>query len=109
VKPVNRSDKLQPRDRRGQKPTPAPKKTRPDVALGPANYALMAAGLAVIVAGFITLSAGSITLAPILLVLGYCVLIPLSLLVTVRRGVARSDAPAAPDAAAATKPDGSGN
>jgi len=34
-----------------------------------------------IVVGFITLASGSITLAPILLVLGYCVLIPVGLLV----------------------------
>ena len=60
----------------------APKKpTRPMIALGKKNYAIMGVGLAVIIAGFITLSTGSITLAPILLVLGYCVLIPVSLLV----------------------------
>jgi hypothetical protein len=37
-------------------------------------------GLASIVAGYIFLAAGDITAAPILLVLGYCVLIPLSFL-----------------------------
>lgn len=48
---------------------------------GPRNYILFAVGLLVIVVGYISLSAGSITLAPILLVLGYCVLIPISIIV----------------------------
>jgi hypothetical protein len=51
------------------------------INLGKKNYAIMGAGLLTIVAGFITLASGSITLAPILLVLGYCVLIPVGLLV----------------------------
>ena len=45
------------------------------------NWQWLGAGAAVIIAGFIALSMGSITLAPILLVLGYCVLIPVGLLV----------------------------
>jgi hypothetical protein len=45
------------------------------------NYYLFALGLLIIVAGFISLRMGSITLAPILLVLGYCVIIPLSIIV----------------------------
>ena len=48
---------------------------------GPRNYIIFAVGLLVILVGYITLSAGSITLAPILLVLGYCVLIPLSIII----------------------------
>jgi hypothetical protein len=72
-------------DRKPNKPPPAkpaPKKPlRPMINLGKKNYAIMGAGLATIVAGFITLASGSITLAPILLVLGYCVLIPVGLLV----------------------------
>ena len=48
---------------------------------GPRNYILFAIGLLVIVVGYISLSAGSITLAPILLILGYCVLIPLSIII----------------------------
>lgn len=44
---------------------------------GPVN-AVMFAGAAVAVGvGYLTLSHGSTTLAPILLVLGYCVLLPL--------------------------------
>lgn len=64
------------------KPKPAPKKPpRPMINLKKKNYAIMGAGIVTIVAGFITLASGSITLAPILLVLGYCVLIPVGLLV----------------------------
>ncbi len=47
---------------------------------GPKNYAVLAAGLVCILLGFFTLSKGSITLAPILLVLGYCVIIPVAIL-----------------------------
>jgi hypothetical protein len=45
------------------------------------NYTLFAIGLAVIVLGYITLGYGSITLAPILLVLGYCVIIPIAIII----------------------------
>jgi len=48
---------------------------------GPRNYILFAIGLLVIIVGYVSLSAGSITLAPVLLVLGYCVLIPLSIII----------------------------
>jgi hypothetical protein len=77
MKPDRKSAKPQP-----AKPKPAPKKPlRPMINLRKKNYAIMGVGLATIVAGFITLASGSITLAPILLVLGYCVLIPVGLLV----------------------------
>ncbi len=52
----------------------------PQLAFKRKNYILLGAGLLTIIAGFISLNAGSITLAPILLVAGYCVLIPLALL-----------------------------
>jgi hypothetical protein len=39
------------------------------------------AGVAVIVWGYVALSKGSTTLAPVLLVAGYCILIPASLLI----------------------------
>jgi hypothetical protein len=45
------------------------------------NYILFAVGIFVIVIGYITLGYGSITLAPILLVLGYCVLIPIAIMI----------------------------
>ena len=40
------------------------------------NYIIFGLAAATIVAGYIALSSGSITLAPILLLLGYLVLIP---------------------------------
>ena len=46
------------------------------------NYLLFAIGLFVIVIGYVTLGYGSITLAPILLVLGYCVIIPIAIIIS---------------------------
>jgi len=43
------------------------------------NYILFAAGLAIIVGGWFLLRAGDITLAPIMLVLGYCAVLPLAI------------------------------
>ena len=48
---------------------------------GPANSVLLLAGVALLVGGYLSLSRGSITMAPVLLVTGYCVFIPASLLV----------------------------
>lgn len=45
------------------------------------NYMVMGAAVLTIILGYISLSSGSITLAPILLVLGYCVLFPVGLIV----------------------------
>jgi drug/metabolite transporter (DMT)-like permease len=47
---------------------------------GPLNSLLLGLGIAVLVAGYVALSKGDITLAPVLLVAGYCGLIPASLL-----------------------------
>ena len=47
---------------------------------GVANSVLLGLGVAALVAGYTALGRGSITLAPVLLVAGYCVLIPASLL-----------------------------
>lgn len=52
---------------------------------GRRNWQWLGAGAVVITAGFIALSMGSITLAPLLLVLGYCVLIPVGILVGPKR------------------------
>jgi len=46
----------------------------------PINGVLLAAGLASIVAGYVLLSNGSTVGAPLLLVLGYAVLIPLGII-----------------------------
>ncbi len=43
------------------------------------NYVLLAAGLVSLVLGYWLLSRGSTTTAPVLLVLGYCVFLPLGL------------------------------
>jgi hypothetical protein len=48
---------------------------------GPVNYALLGAALVSIVIGYVLLDRGSITAAPLLLVLGYVVLIPAGLLI----------------------------
>lgn len=44
------------------------------------NWKIFLAGMVAIVAGYALLMASDITIAPILLVLGYCVLIPVSFL-----------------------------
>ena len=44
------------------------------------NYYIFLVGLAAIIIGYIALAQGSITLAPILLVLGYCAIIPAAIL-----------------------------
>ena len=49
------------------------------------NSILLGLGLVTLVVGYLALSRGSITLAPVLLVLGYCVLVPASLLLRARR------------------------
>ncbi len=61
----------------GRKATSAKKEA---FAFTRSNYWMLFIGLVVIVIGFITLRMGSITLAPILLVLGYCVIIPIGIL-----------------------------
>jgi len=47
---------------------------------GRSNNVLLGLGILALVAGYIALGRGSLTLAPVLLVGGYCVLIPASLL-----------------------------
>ena len=44
------------------------------------SLALWVAAFAAIIAGFADLAAGGTTVAPILLVLGYCVLVPIAIL-----------------------------
>jgi hypothetical protein len=55
------------------------------------NYLFMAAGAVLAIAGFMLLRGGDISLAPLLLVVGYCVLFPLGI---IWRDRAPSDAPA---------------
>ncbi len=44
------------------------------------KWKIFAAGMISIIAGYFLLAAADITISPILLVLGYCILIPLSFL-----------------------------
>jgi hypothetical protein len=44
------------------------------------RWKLFGIGMAAIVLGYVLLAANNITIAPVLLVLGYCVLVPLSFL-----------------------------
>ena len=63
--------------------TPAPtaaSHSEGDVRLSALNLALLAAGLVSIVAGFVLLNAASTVAAPLLLVLGFVVLIPLGII-----------------------------
>jgi hypothetical protein len=50
------------------------------IQFGVKNYIVGGAGLLSVLLGFVSLAKGSITLAPILLVLGYCVLMPVGIL-----------------------------
>jgi hypothetical protein len=47
---------------------------------GPLNLALLAAGLAAVVVGFMLTGGGSTVVAPLLLVLGFAVLVPLGII-----------------------------
>lgn len=51
------------------------------LGLGPANYALFGAAAVAIVLGYVLLDRGSVTAAPMLLVLGYAILLPAGLVV----------------------------
>ena len=74
------------------RPTPAPSRTaatQPATAadagegslrFSPRNLALLGAGLLAIIVGYVLMGGGDIVLAPLLLVLGYAVLIPLGII-----------------------------
>ena len=62
-------------------PVSSPHLARSRLRFGPRNYALLGAALISLAAGYWLLSRGSTTLAPVLLVLGYCVLLPVGLAV----------------------------
>lgn len=57
--------------------------SRPEVEwpFGTRNYIIFGVGLVIIIIGYILLAQGSITAAPLLLVLGYCVIMPAAILV----------------------------
>jgi len=58
-----------------------PQETDLGFSWGLLNSLFLGFGVVVLVLGYLALARGSITLAPVLLVLGYCVFIPASLLV----------------------------
>jgi hypothetical protein len=57
---------------------------RARLRFGPLNYLLLAAALTCLILGYWLLSRGSTAAAPVLLVLGYCVLFPLGLALSPR-------------------------
>lgn len=61
--------------------TPTADETSEDAffGYGPVNLGLFLAGVAVVIAGYVFLDRGSVTAAPILLVLGYAVLLPMAI------------------------------
>jgi uncharacterized membrane protein HdeD (DUF308 family) len=69
--------RLQPRAKAGAQPA----RGRPNIQFKAKNWTLLAAGIVTIIAGYFLLSKGSITYAPILLVAGYCVIIPIGILI----------------------------
>jgi hypothetical protein len=82
------------------KPKPEPKKIgvkeKYQLPFTKKNYLLFAVGLVVIIIGYIALSMGSITLAPILLVLGYCVVIPIAIIINGGRAKEKTQSEAKP-------------
>jgi hypothetical protein len=84
-----------------EKLTPKKNIRRTDIlVLEPINYKIIAAGLAVILLGYFALTASpwdnpvAITVAPILLMLGYCVIVPIGIIYRGKKNVT-ADAPAA--------------
>jgi len=65
--------------RRAPKASRAGMRIEDSVPFSRKNYVLFAAGILTILLGFLFLSQNSITLAPLLLVAGYCVIIPLAI------------------------------
>lgn len=63
-----------------QKQRAAPPHRPPSLRWSPVNYGLMGAGLLSLALGYVLLSNGSTVAAPLLLTLGYVVLIPLGII-----------------------------
>lgn len=58
------------------------------------NWALLLAGVVAVLFGYVLLNRGSVTAAPVLLVLGYLILIPAGLIAGVRRSDDRDESAA---------------
>jgi hypothetical protein len=65
-----------------EKPKGPVKKPKLELPFGRRNYIWFGIGILVIVIGYLLLGLGDITLAPILLVAGYCVIIPISIIMS---------------------------
>jgi len=63
----------------------AARKSDDSLGFTSANYIFFAIGIIVVILGFVALKIGSITIAPILLVIGYCVIIPIAILYRVKK------------------------
>ena len=63
----------------GKRRVKAPEAVRVDLHFTGRNYRVLGGALLMILVGFFLLWRGSITVAPVLLVLGYCVLVPYGL------------------------------
>ena len=61
-------------------PSRAAAPARPTLSFSRTNAIWLGAGVASIAIGYFLLSTGSETIAPILLVLGYCVLLPIGII-----------------------------
>jgi uncharacterized membrane protein HdeD (DUF308 family) len=81
------------KQKKGEKRKQVRKKKRVEgsLALGKRNVWLLMIGIVVILLGYFLLGRGSISIAPLLLVLGYCVIVPLSIMLWVRRPDKKAD------------------
>ncbi len=67
--------------REGRKPRSERASRRKTLYFTRKNYLILIVGILVIAAGYYLLSKGSITFAPLLLILGYCVIIPIAIII----------------------------
>ncbi|MGD9140862.1 MAG: hypothetical protein PVJ42_04920 [bacterium] len=82
------------KQKKGEKRRQVQKKQKPpegSLVLGKRNVWLLMAGIVVILLGYLLLGRGSTSLAPVLLVLGYCVIVPLSIMLWVRQTDKKTD------------------
>ena len=81
------------KQKKGDKRRQVRKKKRVEgsLLLGKRNIWLLMAGIVIILLGYFLLGRGSISIAPLLLVLGYCVVVPLSIMLWVRQPDKKTD------------------
>ena len=77
--------------RKNKKEAPQPKRyqkwhSEKHLSFGAANYIVFALGILSIIVGFILLEMRSMTLAPLLLVIGFSFLIPISIIIGIGKG-----------------------